>query len=134
MVEKSRSFNDTVREVKEFKCYHLAKELRSRNLNRIDYMTIDTEGSEFEIVIDFPWDQFDVRIIQIEQLLPNKFPGQTGKKEGIIDHLQSFGYKLFHEFQVDRGLTTEDLIFARDLDSYLAMTESFVFGNSTIDM
>ncbi len=120
--EPLRFVKDDVRALQRFKCHHLAKELKSRNMHRIDYMTIDTEGSEPEIVKDFPWDEFDVRVVQIEQLLASQFPAQAGKKEMIIAHLANFGYRLLSEFPVGGGSTTQDLIFTRNIDSYLQMT------------
>jgi hypothetical protein len=99
-------------------------------MHRIDYMTIDTEGSEPDIVKDFPWNDFDVRVVQIEQLLASAFPAQAGKKEGIIAHMETFGYRLLSEFPVGGGKTTQDLMFTRNLDSVLQMTaESVTPGN-----
>eukprot|EP00966_Prymnesium_polylepis_P246890 5709347-Prymnesium_polylepis.1 len=50
------------------RCYHLAEELRRNQMITVDYMTIDTEGSEVDIIEDFPWGDFDVKVVQIEQL------------------------------------------------------------------
>ena len=36
-------------------CFHLAQLLRANNLSRVDFMSIDTEGSEEGIILDFPW-------------------------------------------------------------------------------
>lgn len=44
-------------------------------------MTIDTEGSEPDIVKDFPWNDFDVRVVQIEQLLESKLLFFSSGKE-----------------------------------------------------
>lgn len=122
--EPSRYVEEDVRDEQVFQCHHLAKELKARNMHRIDYMTIDTEGSEPDIVKDFPWNDFDVRVVQIEQLLASQFPSQVGKKEAMIAHLESFGYRLLSEFPVGGGLSTQDLIFTRNLDSVLKMTAS----------
>ena len=32
----------------------------------IDYLSIDTEGSEFEILEDFPFEQWNIRLLTIE--------------------------------------------------------------------
>ena len=104
---------------KTFTCYHLADELRKRGWNRIDYMTIDTEGSELEIVLDFPWNDFDIRVVQVEQLVETKYPSQMGRKDAIIQHLQKFGYKLLSVYQVEEG-DTDDLILTRNVDEFLA--------------
>jgi Methyltransferase FkbM domain len=102
----------------------LATELKKRHMTRIDYMTIDTEGSELEIVLDFNWNDFDVRVVQIEQLVEARYPAQKGKKDRIIQHMTSakFGYKLLGVYDVAH-LDTDDLIFTRNLDDYLSMTD-----------
>jgi hypothetical protein len=97
-----------------FSCRHLATELRKRNFHHIDYMTIDTEGSEPEIIQDFPWNEFDVRVVQIEQLVATKYPSQKGKKELVIRHMQQYGYTLFSVFPVTPN-DTDDLIFVRNI-------------------
>jgi Methyltransferase FkbM domain len=97
-----------------FQCHHLATELKQRQMYRIDYMTIDTEGSEPDIVQDFPWNEFDVRVVQIEQLVANRYPSQAGKKEAVIRHLQQHGYQLLSVYPVAAG-DTDDLMFVRDL-------------------
>jgi hypothetical protein len=121
-IEPSRYAKDDVRDTQVFKCHHLANELKLRNMHRIDYMTIDTEGSEPDIVKDFPWNDFDVRNAQIEQLMASQYLAQVGKKEAMIVHLESFGYRLLSEFPVGGGKTTQDLILTRNLDSVLKMT------------
>ncbi|KAL7471241.1 hypothetical protein ACHAXS_011549 [Conticribra weissflogii] len=107
MVAKRETVNAT--------CYHLATELKNRNMTRVDYMTIDTEGSEQVIVEDFPWKKFDVRVVQIEQLNESMFPAQVGKKQAIIDHMTKNGYRLV-KIHVVALLDTDDLIFVRDDD------------------
>ena len=89
-------------------------------MHRVDYMTIDTEGSEVDLVLDFPWNDFDIRVVQVEQLNVNKYPSQVGKKEKIIGHMQQFGYKLLSVFVVSKD-DTDDLIFTRHLDEYLTL-------------
>lgn len=104
-----------------YTCLHLAEELRKRGWNRIDYMTIDTEGSELSLVLDFPWNEFDVRVIQVEQLSEVKFRAQKGRKDKIIQHLQSVGYKLLSVYPVAR-YDTDDLILTRNVDDFIAQT------------
>jgi hypothetical protein len=99
-----------------FSCHHLATELQKRNFHRIDYMTIDTEGSEPDIIEDFPWNEFDVRVVQVEQLVATKYPSQKGKKEFVISHMQQYGYTLFSVFPVT-PYDTDDLIFVRNISS-----------------
>jgi Methyltransferase FkbM domain len=93
-------------------------------MSRVDYMTIDTEGSELDIILDFPWNDFDVRVVQIEQLVAARYPAQRGKKERIIQHLTSseFGYQLLGVYNV-KDMDTDDLILTRHIDEYLRMTD-----------
>ena len=98
-------------------CYTLANELRKRGMKRVDYMTIDTEGSELELILDFPWNDFDVRVLQIEQLDEVKFPGQAGKKEKLLKHMESHGYELYNTFVVAAG-DTVDLMLVRNLPQF----------------
>lgn len=107
--------NDKRRVVKNTACYHLATELRNLNMTRIDYMTIDTEGTEQLIIEDFPWNEFDVRVVQIEQLNEWRYPAQRGKKNAIIQHMKSVNYTLFSQYVVSR-CDTYDLIFLRNTD------------------
>jgi hypothetical protein len=111
--------NHKVFHTKVYPCRYLADELRQRHWHRVDYMTIDTEGSELAIVLDFPWDDFDVRVVQIEQLYEGKYKAQAGRKAQIIAHLESFGYKLLSVYAVD-PFDTDDLILTRNLDEFLA--------------
>lgn len=112
---------NTILHSRTYPCHYLAHELRQRNMHRIDYMTIDTEGSELDIVLDFPWQDFDVRIVQIEQLSPFKFKAQVGRREKIQQHLEGLGYKLLSNYAVAR-YDTDDLIFIRNVDEFVAQT------------
>jgi FkbM family methyltransferase len=51
----------------------------------IDYISIDTEGSELEIVSSFPFDQWNVRLFTIEHNF-------TPQREVILELLQKHGY------------------------------------------
>jgi FkbM family methyltransferase len=51
----------------------------------IDYISIDTEGSELEILSSFPFDQWNVRLFTIEHNF-------TPQREVILELLQKHGY------------------------------------------
>ena len=100
-------------------CHSLETLLREHHMHRVDYMTIDTEGSEALIIDDFPWRQFDVRVVQVEQLNDSRFHSQAGKQEQITRRLVAEGYRLAHVIVVRRG-HTEDLIFVKNSSSAAA--------------
>lgn len=135
--EKEPTRKDMIAYNRTYPCHYLADELRQRGWHRIDYMTIDTEGSELDLVLDFPWNDFDVRVVQIEQLCEDRYVAQEGRKDEIVRHLQSFGYGLLSVFAVD-PFDTDDLILTRNVDEFLAQTLSHPFdgdyrtrGNNT---
>ena len=116
-------------------CYDLAAELRRHRMHRVDYMTIDTEGSELELVVAFPWHEFDVRVVQIEQLDEAQYPAQRGKKAKIISHMVTQGFRLRTAYQIhDPGapgvVDTEDLIFVIDADASRAQRLSGAASDS----
>lgn len=56
----------------------------------IDYMSIDTEGSEFEIIKSFDFSKYDVRLITIEH-------NWTPDRENIFSFLKERGYRRVDE-------------------------------------
>lgn len=59
---------------------------------RIDYMSVDTEGSEFEILKEFDFERFDVRLFTIEH-------NSTPSEKAVQTLLESHGYRRkFPEF------------------------------------
>ncbi len=52
----------------------------------IDYMSIDTEGSEYEILRHFPFDQWSIRLITVEH-------NRTPMREKIRQLLEPLGYQ-----------------------------------------
>ena len=53
---------------------------------KIDYLSIDTEGSEYEIISEFPFDEWDVRCLTVE----HNFTDNRAKLRRL---LEGFGYK-----------------------------------------
>lgn len=68
---------------------------------RIDYISIDTEGSEFSILQNFPFEKWDVRLLTIE----HNFTEQRAKIRGL---LESNGY-VCQEAQWDDWFYKPDL-------------------------
>jgi len=106
--------NTSIRRTMKVKCFHLADELRAHRVQTVDYMTIDTEGSEADIIEDFPWAEFNIEVVQIEQLHEGRYPAQRGKKARIQRAMAGNGYTFLEAYEVARG-DTEDLIFTRNV-------------------
>ncbi|MBS0332402.1 MAG: FkbM family methyltransferase, partial [Proteobacteria bacterium] len=54
--------------------------------SRIDYMSVDTEGSELDILQAFDFERYDVRLISVEHNF-------TARREGILAFLTAQGYR-----------------------------------------
>ena len=70
----------------------LARLLRDAGLQRVDYLSLDVEGAEEEILDAFPFDDFDVAAWSIEN---------ADGKPGIERRMQAAGYQLVEYIGVD---------------------------------
>ena len=70
----------------------LARLLRDAGLQRVDYLSLDVEGAEEEILDAFPFDDFDVAAWSIEN---------ADGKPGIGRRMQAAGYDLVEYIGVD---------------------------------
>jgi FkbM family methyltransferase len=59
--------------------------LDAHEIARVDYLSIDTEGSEWKIIQDLDFQKYDIRVISLEN------PYQDGN---IPKHLTNAGYEL----------------------------------------
>jgi FkbM family methyltransferase len=83
--ERRRAFKDLGKTLM-FKTTSLDDFLRKHNAPRtIDYLSIDTEGSEYEILKNFPFDQWEVRLITVEHNF-------TPMRQSIRELLTAKGY------------------------------------------
>jgi FkbM family methyltransferase len=67
----------------------LGEILDEQGMRRVDYMSIDTEGSEWKILRSFDFGAFDVRVLSVE----NNY-----QDEKIRKHLAGNGYRLVNVF------------------------------------
>jgi len=83
----------------EVKSVTLETMLKEHNApNKIDYMSIDTEGSEYEIIDSFDFSKYDIKIISIEH-------NGTEKRDMIYNLLTRNNYKRVLE---DNQHTSQD--------------------------
>ncbi len=54
---------------------------------QIDYLSIDTEGTEFEIISGFDFNEYDIKIITVEHFF------NVEEKNKIYDYLKQFNYE-----------------------------------------
>ena len=76
--------NGQISDVETISLNDLLKKYNAPRL--IDYLSIDTEGSEFEILSNFNFEKYEFRVITVEH-------NYTNQREAIYNLLTSFGYK-----------------------------------------
>lgn len=72
----------------------------------VDYMTVDTEGSEYEALKNVDFKKFKIDYLQVEALSYD-----TAKKEKIKKFLATKGYRLITDYFISDD--TDDMIFER---------------------
>ena len=73
--------------------------------NHIDYMSLDVEGHEIDVLLGFPFDRYSIGIMTVEH---NLYLGSSANKDGIRDILESNGYSIIRENVAHEGSEFED--------------------------
>jgi FkbM family methyltransferase len=89
------------------KCVDLNAVLQENNFNHVDYMTVDTEGSEIEILETFQFHRFDITYIQVERNVKTR--EQREKKDYLIQLMKKNGYYTKKIFDI--GNNAVDILF-----------------------
>jgi FkbM family methyltransferase len=82
-----------IRRVKVF-CVPLGDLVRALAWTRIDFLSLDAEGSDLDILRTVPWQLVDVRVIMVEK-------GSPPHAKKIRQYLASVGFDLYRELNVD---------------------------------
>ena len=104
MTEKQKSYIDNVWKNKGtpnderylfVPCFSLNTIMKALNVDKVDFFSLDVEGSEYEVIQSIDYDKLKIRLISIEttQSLPHKQP--------IIKHLTDRNYTLARENEID---------------------------------
>ena len=89
------------REVDYIECYPLALIMQALGRKHIDYLSLDVEGSELNILQTIPWGHISIDILTVEYALWDKKINVTGSKDKlrrIRQYIASTG--LYKELQV----------------------------------
>ena len=90
-------------------CFPLFTYLLALNRTHIDYLSLDVEGLELEVLQTIPFDQVTISVLTVEFK-----HGATGK-EGLLDFMDDKGYSIVGQITRSDGLAN-DLIFVRISD------------------
>ena len=74
----------------KMQCFPLYSLLLALGNPIVDYLSLDIEGSEYEVLRNIPWDKVDIRALSVE----TQFAGDVvrGSRQDIIQLLTSLGY------------------------------------------
>ncbi|KAJ3387738.1 hypothetical protein HDU92_001811 [Lobulomyces angularis] len=99
-------------------CYTLNHVIEKAGFLRVDWMSVDTEGSELEVLSAFDFSKVVIDFIQVECLTM-----EPEKMNGIISLMESSGYEYINSFVVADD--TRDLMFRRSQISDLRKFNDF---------
>ena len=82
--------NNTQDDTLEMQCLPLYSLLLSLGNPTVDFLSLDIEGAEFQVLKNIPWESVDIRAISVE----TQFAGEVmeGDREDIINLLTGLGY------------------------------------------
>ena len=92
----------------EAACFTLATLCDLFGVRRIDYLSVDTEGSELLALRGFPWAAVDVGVVGVEVVTGNA--ERAAKQAELYAYLASVGYAVFAEYKFAKD--TMDVFFA----------------------
>lgn len=103
-------WKNSIADVHSVQCVDLNQVLEENNMFQIDYMTVDTEGSEFAILKTFQFQRFNITFIQVERNIKTK--KQQKEKQNMIDFMQTKGYTVENIFDI--GNSAVDVLFRKN--------------------
>lgn len=78
-------------------CFSLKNLTELFGIRRVDYMSVDTEGSELDALKGFPWGTVHARVVGVEILTGDV--QRVQKEQAIHIFMKSVGYVIAHELQ-----------------------------------
>ena len=77
----------------QIQCFPLAMYFFALNVTRVDLLSIDIQGKEREILLEFPFDEIFVRYIAVEHYVIKDGKRSIGKKDlNFIQEITSRGF------------------------------------------
>lgn len=90
-------------------CFPLHTYLRALNITRIDLLSLDTQGSEIDVIKTIPWSEIKVRVVVVE-IVASKFDSQ------FVEYMKRLGFVLVARLN--------DYIFVQEGDAALTRLRS----------
>ena len=100
MVSETTQNKDTVNFI-SVPCRKLNTLLEENNMYKVDYMSIDTEGSELKILKALDFDKFKIKLLGVEQNIDSD--------NSVVEFLQTKGYKYLGKVCSDQFFLNESI-------------------------
>lgn len=87
-----------------------------KSIFQIDYLILDTEGGELDLMQHIPWNKLDIRLLQVEYHVIKGFLFNRDltvqRRQGMIDFMSQLepGYDVLIDFV---GSWSRDLVFTK---------------------
>lgn len=108
-IESENNFYGGFVEIIEVECDTFTNILTENGITTVDYLSIDTEGSEWDIISTIDFNKFKINVLDVEINYPNSIESQS-----IIKHLTNNGFKLVGQLGCDLVFENENLKFSFD--------------------
>lgn len=106
--EKDKRFGDRLGDM--VPCFPLDTLLAAMDRRHVDYLSLDVEGYELDILRSISWDKFIIDVISVEYVMLKE-----GKK-ALKDYMETIGYVTFDDINYSDGkhfIWVNDYIFVR---------------------
>ncbi|XP_043289340.1 uncharacterized protein [Venturia canescens] len=87
-------------------CFPLVSYVAALGIETVDYLSLDIEGNEMEVLETIPFDRIDIRTLSVEHI-----HGRVGRKQ-MIEFMEKRGYYVYSFVERDDNLAN-DIIFVK---------------------
>ena len=88
-------------------CLRLSTIVELFGVRHVNYMSVDTEGSELQALRSFPWSSVTVDVVGVEVITGSA--SRTEKEAAVVSYMQSVDYRLLERFAFSHD--TADIFF-----------------------
>ncbi|XP_068201732.1 uncharacterized protein [Palaemon carinicauda] len=117
-------------------CFPLASYLLALNVSSVDYLSLDVQGNEWDIIKNIPWDRISIRVMAVEHYHHNAKTLREGKglDEEFVDYMKNINYTLVdHDDDANYiFVLKDDVIATRTITSY--KDRNTMVNNSLIEV
>ena len=85
----------------EIQCFPLYSILSALEIKKVDYFSLDIEGSEVEVLQTIPLNERIINVLSVEKRIMNNPNGTAKKIDDIIRVLKPYGYHMERIVQLD---------------------------------